>query len=85
MITMTCICGKSAVTFQNLSEKDFPNGFENECCTQVIVEAVAEVVAEVPEDEEPALDLEDEVVRNEISTKVADRMLNTKHKKGKRK
>lgn len=32
MINMTCKCGKTEMQFTNLSAKDFPKGWESECC-----------------------------------------------------
>lgn len=32
MVTVTCKCGKQSKTFKNLTEEDFKDGWEYECC-----------------------------------------------------
>ena len=34
MIEITCKCGKTTMTFNNMSAKDFPDGWETECCKE---------------------------------------------------
>lgn len=52
MVTMTCKCGKVSMRFDKLSPKDFPKGWENECCLdseqelQKIVETVTDILDE---------------------------------------
>lgn len=62
MITITCKCGDTTITFPKLTEADFPNGWENECCTKVskvvpIEHAVLAKVWDTPDEDVAWVDL----------------------------
>lgn len=47
METITCICGKTSQTFKVLTQKDFPKGWETDCCVEAAQKAfMDEMVAE---------------------------------------
>lgn len=48
MITIKCDCGSTEVTFRSLSEKDFPNGWATDCCSEK-AEKVATKQPKAPE------------------------------------
>ena len=52
MSIIKCKCGKSSTNFKSLSEKDFPNGFEEECCLSAPKEEAPQET--VPEEEPKA-------------------------------
>ena len=52
MMQVTCKCGQTTVTFQHLSEKDFPDGFEDACCKDAMA-AILEVAGELDTEQEP--------------------------------
>lgn len=39
MLQMTCNCGATTMNFHRLTEKAFPNGWENDCCEEAIKNA----------------------------------------------
>lgn len=46
MVTVTCNCGATRKTFNRLSAKDFPDGWETDCCQEA---KKAEKASEKPE------------------------------------
>lgn len=50
MFTIKCKCGKTSMSFKNLTEKDFSDGWEAECCKG----QAEEKEEEAPEKEEKA-------------------------------
>ncbi len=71
MITIKCKCGATEMTFQSLSEKDFPNGWLTDCCQgaldnapkikasepqESVSDELAEIQLEAVEESEEALE-----------------------------
>ena len=49
MITITCKCKKSTQLFKNMGPKDFPNGWETDCCKEAEYKAAEDAVFAEPE------------------------------------
>lgn len=92
MVTMTCKCGKTSMTFKNLKASDFPKGWETECCKVAPepevkpAEAPVEVkLNEVSYSNELIVDAPNADYSNEIVIKPqVDIKINKKNKKDKK-
>lgn len=69
MITITCKCGQTTMTFQNMSLKDFPKGWETDCCLVKVPVAVEEpkkvVVESIPVETQEVVEQPVETVSEE--------------------
>lgn len=59
MAIVKCKCGSSSTNFKSLSEKDFPGGYEEDCCKdapkkEASQESAPEITEDVPESEPKA-------------------------------